>query len=261
MQPASPAEPDTCVLCQTVLLGPYCHACGSPRQLDRFTLPLLWQQTLQNVFDLHKGLLHTIITLTTAPGPTIRHYLTGSERYLQYNPVKYFLLTFALIVTLANVLELPSPLADLEAVMPKWFSLIESLVLLAFLLAYAISFVFSVRLVRKVIYNVSEVLIYIFYTTGHFNWFYMLIFFPIAYWAPQQFRLLNYTLAPALFVCFQCYTAYGFLSKFKGRTIELILGANFRLAFLVPLVLAIVLPMLWVLSFLTLLVFGINIAK
>lgn len=84
----------TCASCGAELAGPWCAECGQKVLRERHTLRRFVLTGLGQVLDLDRGLLHTVMQLTAAPGRTICDYLAGATaRYT--HPAGYVLIGFA----------------------------------------------------------------------------------------------------------------------------------------------------------------------
>lgn len=111
--------PNTCKSCSAVLYGEYCSACGQ-KILPRFTLRYLWNLLHGDLFEVDRGLWHTVKDLTLRPGATIRRYLNG-ETKKYYSPIKYLLVVATLYYFLFLISRMVTPetkVADLSG----WFT-------------------------------------------------------------------------------------------------------------------------------------------
>lgn len=214
----------------------FCGHCGTESISPRFTLKSFLQGTLQNVFDLHKGLFYTLLELTRRPGPLIYEYIKkGEHRQALYNPVKYFFLAFAVSVIQSRLYGAPGVLQWFEAYLnlPGWVSELESILMALLLLIFAICFTFSMRMVRAFSYNFAETLIYILYATGHFLFFYPTLSYPLGLFGQTVSGILI-VFGYAVYAGFLCWFAVGFISKKKGKAIGEVLSSLLRVFLLFP---------------------------
>jgi len=91
-------EPTLCKHCQTPLEGSFCHKCGQPVIVGRWTAGKVFGKFLRQITDVEKGFLYTIRTLFTAPQTIIHNYWNGNT-IKAYGPFRY-----AIIWTAINLL-------------------------------------------------------------------------------------------------------------------------------------------------------------
>lgn len=92
----------TCKNCSQEFVGAYCNACGQ-KQSERISFRHLWEQLVESLFDVEKGLVYTVRQLTVHPGHTVVAYLNGKRKSI-YGPVKYLLLWTAIFFVLSSVI-------------------------------------------------------------------------------------------------------------------------------------------------------------
>lgn len=73
--------------------GP-CPACGEVGAGARLGFATLWKLLLKHL-KLEKGLVRTLRDMVVRPGPSLRAYFAGDQRYAFVNPVTYLLLAAA----------------------------------------------------------------------------------------------------------------------------------------------------------------------
>jgi hypothetical protein len=93
-----------CKNCDNEFVGNYCNACGQ-KVVNRLTLKSIWALVVDDVFEVDKGLLYTIKSLTINPGKTSLDYINGrTKRY--YSPLKYLIFWTALFFILTSLFPL-----------------------------------------------------------------------------------------------------------------------------------------------------------
>lgn len=95
--PPGPARTPTgprCAACDALLVGPYCAACGQRVLEHRHTLRGFAAGAASRLLNLERGLVHTLVRLTVAPGQVVHDYL-GGRTNVYIHPLAYLLLTFA----------------------------------------------------------------------------------------------------------------------------------------------------------------------
>jgi len=96
-----------CLNCGTLLVGPYCHACGQPEHIHR-SLGAIWHDLAHGVFHFEGKIWQTLPMLAWRPGELTRRYIHG-ERARFVSPLALFLfsifLMFAVINTFAGHLD------------------------------------------------------------------------------------------------------------------------------------------------------------
>lgn len=80
-----------CKNCSAAVVGSYCANCGQASKVEKITLSTLMRDFSEDVLQINKGLLYTIIELFTRPGNSIREYLEG-KRKNHFRPITYLLL-------------------------------------------------------------------------------------------------------------------------------------------------------------------------
>ena len=90
--------PALCPNCGEPRAGRFCSECGQREMGERLTLRGLWREFASRVFNLDRGLLHTVTSLARTPGSVPRDYIEGRRRTYT-NPLSFFLLaaTFSLL--------------------------------------------------------------------------------------------------------------------------------------------------------------------
>ncbi len=101
----------TCSNCGAPLHGAFCSACGQQAYVP-LTFRRLFRDSVLRVFDLEGGFLHTLVSLSTRPGTSIRHYVKG-RRLPFTHPVSY---CFVLVTVYALTINLLDPGRALESV-------------------------------------------------------------------------------------------------------------------------------------------------
>lgn len=107
----NPLDQRTCSNCGTPLDGGFCSACGQPAYVP-LTFRGLFRDSVLRVFDLEAGFLHTLTSLSTRPGQSIRRYVEG-RRLPFTHPVSY---CFVLVTVYALTVNLLDPGRALESV-------------------------------------------------------------------------------------------------------------------------------------------------
>ena len=81
----------SCINCQTLLQGPFCHACGQKAQIPRITVKNTIHKLFESITNVEKGFWHTFLRLFSKPAEVIKGFIGGNtKRY--YNPIRYFLI-------------------------------------------------------------------------------------------------------------------------------------------------------------------------
>lgn len=94
LEVAEAASPQVCPNCGAERLGTYCYGCGQYQLQGRLTLRRLWAEFAARVFNLDRGLLATVVSLTRRPGLVPLDYVEGRRRRYT-NPLSYLLLASA----------------------------------------------------------------------------------------------------------------------------------------------------------------------
>lgn len=90
-----------CATCGAPRTGLYCAACGQRAVAGRHTVRGLVGGAVARLFDLDRGLVHTIHRLTIDPGGVVRDYLAG-RTVIYLHPVVYLVLAFAAFALTAH---------------------------------------------------------------------------------------------------------------------------------------------------------------
>lgn len=93
--PADGPRPAPCPNCGEPRTGRFCSGCGQREMGERLTLGALWREFAGRVFNLNRGLLHTVVSLAKSPGSVPRDYVEGRRRTYT-NPLSFFLLAATL---------------------------------------------------------------------------------------------------------------------------------------------------------------------
>ena len=96
--------PALCPNCGEPRAGRFCAECGQREMGGRLTLRALWTEFASRVFNLNRGLLHTVVSLAKSPGAVPCDYVAGRRRTYT-NPLSFLLLAATLSV-LATTLHL-----------------------------------------------------------------------------------------------------------------------------------------------------------
>ena len=92
---------ESCLNCGQTPSGPFCEFCGQRAGLQPFTLRTLLRQLPKAVFDVDRGLWHTLTGLLLRPGEVINGYLDG--RRIQYtNPITLLVLFASIYAVLLS---------------------------------------------------------------------------------------------------------------------------------------------------------------
>lgn len=85
-----------CNNCSRNFDGNYCSHCGQ-RSIanERLNFKVVFNDFLDNVFNIHKGLIHTFWRLIINPGEVGRQYIEG-RRKMYTNPVRYLIIAIAI---------------------------------------------------------------------------------------------------------------------------------------------------------------------
>ncbi|HET6631605.1 MAG TPA: DUF3667 domain-containing protein [Rhodanobacteraceae bacterium] len=100
LQVAAPeAEQARCANCGTVLVGPWCHACGQHDRTALKHLPALLDDGLDLLLNVDGRLLRTLPALLLRPGFLAREYFAGRRtRYIPPFRLMFFLSVLAFLV-------------------------------------------------------------------------------------------------------------------------------------------------------------------
>jgi hypothetical protein len=97
--PSTPL-PAECAGCGAPLTGPWCARCGQ-RVTGRASLRGFAVTAAARIFNLERGILHTMGRLTVAPGQVIRDYI-GGRTIVYIHPLAYLLVSFAAFTVIAT---------------------------------------------------------------------------------------------------------------------------------------------------------------
>jgi hypothetical protein len=92
-----------CKNCDNDFVGNYCNVCGQ-KVMDRFTIKGVWTLIVDDVFEVNKGLLHTLKQLWLNPGKTSLDFVNGRTR-IYYSPLKYLIFWTAIYLILVSLIE------------------------------------------------------------------------------------------------------------------------------------------------------------
>jgi Protein of unknown function (DUF3667) len=98
-------ETVTCKNCNTPFQGTYCNQCGQ-HAIQRFNFSYLWSLLSQDLFEVDRGLWHTMKDLTVRPGYMIHDFLNGKTRQY-FSPLKYLIISigvFYLMMTIGGAI-------------------------------------------------------------------------------------------------------------------------------------------------------------
>ncbi|MEO1526053.1 MAG: DUF3667 domain-containing protein [Planctomycetota bacterium] len=89
-EPLENPSVEPCRRCQNDVTGPFCSACGLPRQVSRIDARFLATE-IAAVFNFKKGLFHTFRELLLHPGDSVRRYLCDDRSSL-LKPISFLIL-------------------------------------------------------------------------------------------------------------------------------------------------------------------------
>jgi len=92
-----------CKNCGNQFEGKYCNQCGQ-RVAERLTIKSLWSLTVEDLFGVDRGLVHTTRQLWLNPGKTAIDYIHG-VRKKYYSPLKYLIFWTALLFIITRLME------------------------------------------------------------------------------------------------------------------------------------------------------------
>lgn len=87
--------PRQCANCGATLSGPFCSACGQRTLEGRHTLRSVVASAFAQLFNLERGLVHTMARLTVDPGGAVNDYLAGRTA-MYVHPFSYLIICFAI---------------------------------------------------------------------------------------------------------------------------------------------------------------------
>jgi hypothetical protein len=98
-----PKRDEACANCGTVLLGPYCHACGQPTKHFIRHIPSVLKDLLDGLFSIDSRILRTLAVLLFRPGRLTMEYVAG--RRARYTPPLqlYLIISVAMFLVLSWV--------------------------------------------------------------------------------------------------------------------------------------------------------------
>jgi len=83
--------PERCRNCGTALRGAWCHVCGQGVTTTRLTLAGLLREMPRVLFDIDRGVFHTLRGLLRRPALVVNQYLDG-QRVRWFNPLTLLVL-------------------------------------------------------------------------------------------------------------------------------------------------------------------------
>jgi hypothetical protein len=92
-----------CKTCDNDFIGNYCNLCGQ-KVLDRLTIKGVWTLVVDDVFEVDKGLLHTVKHLWLNPGKTSLDFVNGRTKHY-YSPLKYLIFWTAIYLILLSLID------------------------------------------------------------------------------------------------------------------------------------------------------------
>jgi hypothetical protein len=92
-----------CKNCENDFVGNYCNVCGQ-KVMNRLTIKSILTLIVDDVFEVNKGLLHTVRQLWINPGKTSFDFINGRTKNY-YSPLKYLIFWTAVYFILSPVLE------------------------------------------------------------------------------------------------------------------------------------------------------------
>ncbi len=101
---ASDRQVAFCDQCGSNLTGPYCGQCGGPASAPRLELRAVLGDAVRQVVELDLPIVRTAIGLTRRPGQVVQSYISGRRGWCT-SPIKYALLTTALLVAMLTVFD------------------------------------------------------------------------------------------------------------------------------------------------------------
>lgn len=84
-----------CKNCSTEFQGNYCPECGQKASVKRFSTKIVFNELIDKIIPLDKGVLFTARHLLTRPGAMLREYLAG-KRALYTKPLQFLLILVAI---------------------------------------------------------------------------------------------------------------------------------------------------------------------
>ncbi|HEU0302389.1 MAG TPA: DUF3667 domain-containing protein [Longimicrobium sp.] len=107
--PPAAAAPGACASCGASLLGDFCHACGERRlQPDEMTVQRFARDVAEEVGNLDSRAYRTLRYLLARPGFLTAEWVAGRRR-AYVGPLKLYIVTFAVMMLLATIFQLPDP--------------------------------------------------------------------------------------------------------------------------------------------------------
>lgn len=163
-----PLDHRTCSNCDAPVEGAFCGACGQPAYVP-LTFRRLFRDSVLRIFDVEAGFLHTLASLSTRPGMSIRQYVKG-RRLPFTHPVSY---CFVLVTVYALTINLLDPGRALDSLID--FSDIERRVyhIIHGILAYLVFLIFlpvaaiQAALFRRSGFSVADTYAFSLFVSGH----------------------------------------------------------------------------------------------
>lgn len=84
-----------CKNCSAEFQGKYCPECGQKATVKRFSTKIVFNELIDKIIPLDKGVLFTARHLLTRPGAMLREYLAG-KRALYTKPLQFLLILVAI---------------------------------------------------------------------------------------------------------------------------------------------------------------------
>lgn len=176
-----------CLNCAAPVAERYCGRCGQDaHHTHRLTMAHMLHDIPHSVWHVDKGILYSIRTIITRPGPTIRSYLAG-QRVDHFRPVSLLLVVTGLYAFLVSVLHIdlmpPRPAEMSEAVWQMQKSMSGSI--FKYLGWYYVALVpmiaaFARLFLRRGGYNYAECLVIAAFVTAICN-FLTLLSLPVSF--------------------------------------------------------------------------------
>lgn len=101
-----------CKNCEQVFEGNFCNNCGQESSVSRLDYKYLINEITASIFQLNRGFLFTVKELFIRPGHSIREFI-GGKRIQHYKPIAFYLVTTAIYVLSAYLMNRNTFMADL----------------------------------------------------------------------------------------------------------------------------------------------------